>query len=166
MEQYCSSLSPIGQTAGTHTTYRQGQLEPRSPAPRWCTDRGTNIPTRSSPFAAADADPILPLLAPRSTSITEKQTAPFGDLSLGQASIAPLPLIAPTVVNMSVTSITSLLSAATTASSPTPTPTGNRAPSQGGVIEGANPTVYNPKDPLTIFIIQVRSQAGPRILRI
>jgi Kef-type K+ transport system membrane component KefB len=42
---------------------------------------------------------------------------------------------------------------ATTA--PTPTPTGgSRAPSQGGVIEGANPSTYNPKDPLTIFIIQ------------
>ncbi|KAI9166417.1 sodium/hydrogen exchanger family protein [Paramyrothecium foliicola] len=32
---------------------------------------------------------------------------------------------------------------------------GNRAPSQGGVIEGMNPSVYNPKDPITIFIIQV-----------
>ncbi|KAK5654749.1 hypothetical protein OQA88_7074 [Cercophora sp. LCS_1] len=42
---------------------------------------------------------------------------------------------------------------ATTA--PAATPTGsNRAPSQGGVIEGANPSIYNPKDPITIFIIQ------------
>lgn len=31
---------------------------------------------------------------------------------------------------------------------------GDRAPSQGGVIEGSNPTVYNPKDPIVIFIIQ------------
>lgn len=30
----------------------------------------------------------------------------------------------------------------------------DRAPSQGGVIEGSNPTVYNPKDPIVIFIIQ------------
>ena len=32
---------------------------------------------------------------------------------------------------------------------------GNRAPSQGGVIEGMNPSKYNPKDPITMFIIQV-----------
>ncbi|KAK8070647.1 hypothetical protein PG997_010850 [Apiospora hydei] len=31
---------------------------------------------------------------------------------------------------------------------------GNRAPSQGGVLEGSNPSHYNPTDPLTIFIIQ------------
>ncbi|KFH42572.1 K(+)/H(+) antiporter-like protein [Hapsidospora chrysogenum ATCC 11550] len=31
---------------------------------------------------------------------------------------------------------------------------GNRAPSQAGVIEGANPTEYNPKDPIILFIIQ------------
>lgn len=31
---------------------------------------------------------------------------------------------------------------------------GDRAPSQGGVIEGSNPSQYNPKDPLTLFIIQ------------
>ncbi|KAH7150208.1 sodium/hydrogen exchanger family protein [Dactylonectria estremocensis] len=30
----------------------------------------------------------------------------------------------------------------------------HRAPPQGGVIEGANPSVYNPKDPITMFIIQ------------
>lgn len=33
---------------------------------------------------------------------------------------------------------------------------GDRAPSQAGVIEGAIPTKYNPSDPLTLFIIQVR----------
>ena len=49
-----------------------------------------------------------------------------------------------------MSTVTSLVS---TASAATPTPT-NRAPSQGGVIEGANPSVYNPKDPITIFIIQ------------
>ena len=31
---------------------------------------------------------------------------------------------------------------------------GNRAPPQGGVIEGSNPSVYNPSDPIVIFIIQ------------
>ncbi|RBQ86154.1 hypothetical protein VDGD_04796 [Verticillium dahliae] len=31
---------------------------------------------------------------------------------------------------------------------------GNRAPPQGGVIEGANPSEYNPNDPIVIFIIQ------------
>jgi Kef-type K+ transport system membrane component KefB len=31
---------------------------------------------------------------------------------------------------------------------------GDRAPSQGGVIEGMDPSKYNPKDPITIFIIQ------------
>ncbi|OAA52973.1 K+ homeostasis protein Kha1 [Cordyceps fumosorosea ARSEF 2679] len=30
----------------------------------------------------------------------------------------------------------------------------NRAPPQGGVIEGANPSKYNPSDPITLFIIQ------------
>lgn len=31
---------------------------------------------------------------------------------------------------------------------------GQRAPSQGGVIEGSNPSEYNPKDPIVLFIIQ------------
>jgi Kef-type K+ transport system membrane component KefB len=35
-----------------------------------------------------------------------------------------------------------------------PTSTGSRAPAQGGVIEGMNPSDYNPRDPLTMFIIQ------------
>lgn len=30
-----------------------------------------------------------------------------------------------------------------------------RATPQGGILEGANPTIYNPKDPITIWIIQV-----------
>ncbi|PKS12406.1 hypothetical protein jhhlp_000610 [Lomentospora prolificans] len=41
-----------------------------------------------------------------------------------------------------------------TATSAVASATSNRAPPQGGVIEGANPSVYNPKDPITIFIIQ------------
>ncbi|EQB59399.1 sodium/hydrogen exchanger family protein [Colletotrichum gloeosporioides Cg-14] len=53
-----------------------------------------------------------------------------------------------------MSSVTSLLSAtATSAAAPTSTG-GNRAAPQGGVIEGANPSVYNPKDPITMFIIQ------------
>lgn len=32
---------------------------------------------------------------------------------------------------------------------------GDRAPSQAGVIEGANPTEYSPKDPIILFIVQV-----------
>lgn len=31
-----------------------------------------------------------------------------------------------------------------------------RAKAQGGILEGENPTHYNPKDPIIIFIIQVR----------
>ncbi|KAF6784608.1 sodium/hydrogen exchanger family protein, partial [Colletotrichum sojae] len=54
-----------------------------------------------------------------------------------------------------MSSITSLLSGtATSTAAPVTTGGGNRAPSQGGVIEGANPSHYNPKDPITIFIIQ------------
>ncbi|KAL0937856.1 sodium hydrogen exchanger family protein [Colletotrichum truncatum] len=53
-----------------------------------------------------------------------------------------------------MSSITSLLPAtATSLAAPTSTG-GNRATPQGGVIEGANPSHYNPKDPITIFIIQ------------
>lgn len=51
-----------------------------------------------------------------------------------------------------VTVAMSTLTAVTT--SPTPTPTGDRAPSQGGIFEGMNPSVYNPADPIIMFIIQ------------
>ncbi|GAB1316820.1 Cation/H+ exchanger domain-containing protein [Madurella fahalii] len=53
---------------------------------------------------------------------------------------------------MSASSVSSFPST-TMSAAPTST-SGNRAPSQGGVIEGANPSEYNPKDPITIFIIQ------------
>ncbi|KXH27084.1 sodium/hydrogen exchanger family protein [Colletotrichum nymphaeae SA-01] len=53
-----------------------------------------------------------------------------------------------------MSSITSMLSATATSSAAPTSTGGNRAPSQGGVIEGANPSHYNPKDPITIFIIQ------------
>ncbi|KAL8926901.1 MAG: hypothetical protein Q9208_002710 [Pyrenodesmia sp. 3 TL-2023] len=43
----------------------------------------------------------------------------------------------------------------TTSTSTTSTPTSSvRAPHQGGILEGANPSVYNPKDPIIMFIIQ------------
>ena len=32
----------------------------------------------------------------------------------------------------------------------------DRAPPQGGVLEGSNPTHYDSKNPIVIFIIQVR----------
>jgi len=32
----------------------------------------------------------------------------------------------------------------------------NRATPQGGILEGGNPSKYDPKNPITIFIIQVR----------
>ncbi|KAJ0158131.1 K(+)/H(+) antiporter 1, partial [Colletotrichum tanaceti] len=43
---------------------------------------------------------------------------------------------------------------AASASTPTPTPTGDRAPSQGGIFEGLDPSVFNPSDPIIMFIIQ------------
>ncbi|RFU72634.1 sodium hydrogen exchanger family [Trichoderma arundinaceum] len=44
------------------------------------------------------------------------------------------------------------MSTTTTSAEPTSTV---RVPPQGGVLEGANPSEYDPKNPLTIFIIQV-----------
>lgn len=41
-------------------------------------------------------------------------------------------------------------SAAAAATSPA-----NRAPPQGGILEGADPSVYDPKNPINLFIIQV-----------
>ncbi|OHF03371.1 sodium/hydrogen exchanger family protein [Colletotrichum orchidophilum] len=53
-----------------------------------------------------------------------------------------------------MSSITAMLSATATSSAAPASTGGNRVPSQGGVIEGANPSHYNPKDPITMFIIQ------------
>ncbi|KAK4178958.1 putative K+/H+ antiporter [Triangularia setosa] len=44
--------------------------------------------------------------------------------------------------------------AATTATAATTAPTTVRAPAQAGVFEGLNPSIYNPADPLVLFIIQ------------
>ncbi|KHN95978.1 K(+)/H(+) antiporter 1 [Metarhizium album ARSEF 1941] len=54
-------------------------------------------------------------------------------------------------MSAAVSSIVS--AAATTLSSPAATST-TRASSQGGIIDGANPTKYNPKDPIILFIVQ------------
>ncbi|KAL0942957.1 k+ homeostasis protein kha1 [Colletotrichum truncatum] len=48
----------------------------------------------------------------------------------------------------------STVAGATASVVPTPTPTGDRAPSQGGIFEGMNPSVFNPADPIILFIIQ------------
>ncbi|KAM5354054.1 hypothetical protein ACJ41O_000704 [Fusarium nematophilum] len=42
----------------------------------------------------------------------------------------------------------------TTTAAAAATATGDRAPAQGGIFEGLNPTVFNPADPITLFIIQ------------
>lgn len=41
-----------------------------------------------------------------------------------------------------------------TASAATATAVVAKAASQGGIFEGLNPTVYNPADPIVLFIIQ------------
>ena len=58
---------------------------------------------------------------------------------------------------MSVSSAASLTPATATSSAPKATAA---VPAQGGVIDGLNPTHYNPKDPIPLFIIQVRLLAG------
>lgn len=57
-----------------------------------------------------------------------------------------------TVIHSAISTITK------TASSAAATAT-SRAPAQGGILEGLNPTHYDSKNPITIFIIQVRSSA-------
>lgn len=49
------------------------------------------------------------------------------------------------------------LLAATAAASPSPSPAPDlaRVQPQAGIIDGSNPTKYNPKDPIILFIIQV-----------
>ncbi|TDZ15834.1 K(+)/H(+) antiporter 1 [Colletotrichum orbiculare MAFF 240422] len=42
----------------------------------------------------------------------------------------------------------------TTAATASATPTADRVPSQGGIFEGMNPSVFNPSDPIILFIIQ------------
>jgi hypothetical protein len=51
---------------------------------------------------------------------------------------------------------TSTLSAALAAAS-----NATRATPQGGILEGENPTIYDMKDPVIIFIIQVSFTCSP-----
>lgn len=43
----------------------------------------------------------------------------------------------------------------TASANPAATSPALRAAPQGGILDGGNPSKYNPKDPITIFIIQV-----------
>ena len=58
--------------------------------------------------------------------------------------------------------ITSIITTTVTAK-PAATSSSLRAVHQGGILEGANPSKFNPKDPITMFIIQVCffSGSGP-----
>ncbi|POR31660.1 K(+)/H(+) antiporter 1 [Tolypocladium paradoxum] len=56
---------------------------------------------------------------------------------------------------MSTITSAPIAAATTTMSSAAATSTAYRAPPQGGVIEGANPSQYEPSNPITLFIIQV-----------
>lgn len=51
-------------------------------------------------------------------------------------------------------------SAATATSS-----SGNRAPPQAGILEGMDPSHYNPKDPIITFIIQVEQPLRVQAMR-
>jgi len=48
--------------------------------------------------------------------------------------------------------MSSLVSSAIAAATAKP-----KAPAQGGVLEGINPTKFDPKNPIILFIVQVRS---------
>lgn len=50
--------------------------------------------------------------------------------------------------------------ATTTSAAPAATTTAARAPKQGGIFEGLNPTVVNPADPIILFIIQASIVIG------
>ena len=52
---------------------------------------------------------------------------------------------------MSAVTVVVTASAQTASSTPTPT---TKVPSQAGIFEGLNPTVYNAGDPIVLFIIQ------------
>lgn len=61
-----------------------------------------------------------------------------------------------TTLTESIATVTSTIAttvkAASSAASATST---NRAAPQGGILEGGNPTVYSPSNPIVLFIIQV-----------
>lgn len=60
--------------------------------------------------------------------------------------------------------IASATAAALSSTAAAASPTGNRAPPQGGVLEGLNPSVYNPKDPIILFIIQVSNRQSQLVI--
>jgi len=55
--------------------------------------------------------------------------------------------------NMATVTVTTAVSVVTSAASATVTAA--RAPAQAGIFEGLNLTIYNPADPIILFIIQV-----------
>lgn len=57
---------------------------------------------------------------------------------------------------LSVTSAVAKTISATIASASAAATSGNKATPQGGILEGGNPSTYDPKNPITLFIIQVR----------
>lgn len=57
-------------------------------------------------------------------------------------------------LTMAITTVTEMLTTTLTATGTTATSTA-RAPAQGGILEGMNPSVYNPSSPIITFIIQV-----------
>ncbi|KYK57462.1 K/H antiporter 1 [Drechmeria coniospora] len=58
-------------------------------------------------------------------------------------------------ISATISSTLSSSSSATSSSSSAAATTTQRAPHQGGVLEGSNPTVYDPTNPIILFIIQV-----------
>lgn len=56
--------------------------------------------------------------------------------------------------------ITSVVTATVTATSTT-TSASSRVAAQGGILEGSNPSKYDPKNPLILFIIQVSQSNAP-----
>lgn len=61
-----------------------------------------------------------------------------------------------TTFTESVATVTSTVATTITKASGSASPTStNRAAPQGGILEGGNPTVYSPSNPIILFIIQV-----------
>lgn len=59
--------------------------------------------------------------------------------------------------------VTSLVTKTVTAASASASST-NRVTPQGGILEGENPTVYDPKNPIILFIVQVSYGRIPDML--
>lgn len=97
----------------------------------------------------------------RRQTVTACQTShkiplsPAGLIYLLVQSSLSVPLFGQLEVNMaSVTqSLVQTVTRTVTTTSPTAT-SGDRAPPQGGVFEGVDPTHFDPKNPITLFVIQ------------